>query len=120
MYPTPRDHRELYASDRPSEHERDVDCLVLLLTDFLDLNLADLRADVFESWLSLVADCVWTLAETEVQHPDEPLHTRKWFEMVTNHILLHFPSYPGGARQVQIDLAGLMLCQHRLINKPDV
>jgi hypothetical protein len=114
MHPSPRDQKELYASDRPSEDQREADCLVLLLTDFLDLRLAELRSDVFESWLSVVADCVWALAESEVRHPRERLHTRQWFDLITNHILFHFPSYPGGGRQVQIDLAGLMLCQQRL------
>jgi hypothetical protein len=103
-------HRQpLAATDRPSKDDRGPDCLVPVLTDFLTLDLRSLSAEAFESWMSVVADCLLTFAETDLRLAQASLGARGWFGLVSDHLMRHFPDYPGGPERVRTDLACLMV-----------
>jgi hypothetical protein len=102
-------HQPHSVTDRPGQHERGTDCLVPLLTDFLTLDLRSLSPEAFESWMSIIADCLWTFAKSDLRLARPSLGTRAWFRLVSHHVTQHFPDYPGGPVGFHTDFACLIL-----------
>jgi hypothetical protein len=96
-------------SDRPNKRERGPDCLVLFLIDFLFLDLPQLTPEDFASWMTDVADCLWSLNENDRCHPYRPVKGDWWLDQIIHNILAQFPAYPGGDEAIRLDLVRLML-----------
>jgi len=96
-------------SDRPKKRERGPDCLVLFLIDFLFLDLPQLTPENFAGWMSDIAECLWSLNESDRYHLYRPLKSDWWLEQIIHHIHTQFPAYPGGLEAIRLDLVRLML-----------
>ena len=100
-------------TDRPRECERGPDCLVHLLMDFLSLELPGLTPETFAGWVTIVAECIWSLNGTDGRNPERPFRADRWLELVSEHIAGQFPNYPGGMDQARRDFTRLMLASRR-------
>jgi hypothetical protein len=96
-------------SDRPKKRERGPDCLVLFLIDFLFLDLPQLTPEDFAGWMADIAQCLWSLNESDRRHAYRSLKSDWWLEQIMHQIGAQFPGYPGGPEAIRLDLVRLML-----------